>query len=362
MKKALVLTSILAICAPERAIAQTTDYCLPMGTNGAVGCQSPTAPTLTSGIVATGDIDFLYDAGTAELTLVVTNTSPIVVGETSPVITRIAWNVPAGVSGLSLTSQTGSGGATPAFALQFAPNSLMLGCLGSFDAELSVLGVQRGIGNAAATVFAHPLVVLGPATFVLQVSGTGLGALTAASFALERSLPPPQAIAVGMHFQGAGVAGADSGFVSNGAPCCPNQAAVVPIGTGCAPSGFAIPTIDSIATPGIGVAVGVDFSSPSTPGSFALVLFGFSSSFSPTLGVPLPLDLSIVGLPGCSLYTSAEIVSGLLLDGSGAGSFSFVVPGVTTKWCGAEFTYQSFVLASGGDILGTAGLTLILGS
>lgn len=350
-------TLLLAALAP----AQST-YCLPIGSASAHGCQDPLAPTLTGGVIATADLDYAYDASSGVLTLFVANTSPVVAGQTNPVITAITFNVPAGVTGATLTTQTGSGGATPAFALQFtSPASSRMGCFGRFNAELSITGIAGGIGNASAPSFSHPSVVLGPVTFTLQLTGSGLGSLTAQHFATTLSLGGAYAVGAGMKFQGGGVAGAQSGFVSSGAPCCPNAPAIVPVGTGCAPAPLAIPTLTSIGTPGIAVPFGVDISSPSTPNSFGILLIGLDP-ISPIFNLPLPIDLTPLGLPGCTLYSAGNAVVGVLTNGSGNAKWSVVLPSVTTKWCNVPFDFQAFFITPQNDVLISAGLTLVPGS
>lgn len=354
-------TLVSALFLSALAAAQTTDYCLPIGGAGSHGCQDPNAPVLTGNVVATADLEYLYDMATGVLTLVVTNTSPIVAGEENPVITRIAFNVPAGVTGASLVTQTGTGGATPNFALQFTPpGSIRMGCFGTFDAELAISGIAGAIGNAAAPSFSHPSVVLGPTTFALQLTGTGLGSLTAEHFAITLSQNGAYAVGAGMKFQGAGIGGEESGFVSSGAPCCPNTPQIIPVGTGCAPAPLAIPTLSSVGTPGLAVPFGVDIQSPSTPNSFGILLVGIQP-ISPVFGLPVPIDLSPFGLPGCTLYSAGNAAIGVVTDGSGDASWSIILPSRTIKWCNVPFDFQVF-FAAGGGVLSSAGLTLVPGS
>lgn len=355
------VSSVLSL--PGLVLAQSSSACLPIGTGGAFGCQSNTAPTLTNGVVATGDVEFLYDAATAILTVVVENSSPVVSGETNPVITRIGFNFPAGaVSSATLVSQTGTGGSTPAFTLQYVGSqSIKMACFGDFSALLSIQNVQGGIGNAAATVFPHSNVVLGPVSFDLQLAGPSVGTLSANAIATTLSQNGSRQVAVGTKFQGGGIGGAESGWVSSGGICCLNQAAVVSVGTGCAPATSTIPTLSSVALPVPGGAIGVDISSPSTPNAFGLLVYGFSSTFDPSLNLPLPVDLGAFGFPGCALNVSSEFPIGVVVDGNGDGTHSFNIPALA-KWCEREISFQVFFLSANTELLTSAGLTEIIGN
>ncbi|MCR9244769.1 MAG: hypothetical protein NXI31_07040 [bacterium] len=357
-----MIQSLSAALLTGATLAQTTTACLPIGTNGALGCQSTSAPTLTNGVVATGTIDYSYDAATSQLTVRVTNTSPVVANEDNPVITQIAFSFPfQTVSGATLLSQTAPAGSTPNFGLQFRPNqTLPLGCFGCFNVILSVPGVAGGIGNDQATQFASPIVVLGRTEFVLQLRGPGVAGLTADAISQVLSGGGVYDVAAGFEFLGGGVGGVERGFVSSGDPCCPNPATVTGLGTGCAPSQFTIPTLTSIGAPFVGGPVGVDVSSPSTPSTAGLLISGFSSRFDPIFNLPLPINLAQYGIPGCSLYASNEFVVPITTDANGDASYSVNIPGFA-KWCGRDIIFQAFFVAGGG-VLSSAGLEQILGS
>ena len=101
------------------ALGQTTSS-LTVGGIGAFGCNVPQTdpPTLQNGQEASGTAAFSYDGATQVLTLTVTNTSPIVAGQNNPVLRRIYVNLPPlACTGATLISQTGAGGAVPAFQL-----------------------------------------------------------------------------------------------------------------------------------------------------------------------------------------------------------------------------------------------------
>ena len=60
------------------------------------------------------------------------------------------------------------------------------------------------------------------------------------------------------------------------------------------------------------------------PGSgFAYVIFGFSNTN--WSGIPLPGDLSTLGLPGCTVYLSVEVAFPVLAT-SGKAQLAFLIP------------------------------------
>jgi hypothetical protein len=71
----------------------------------------------------------------------------------------------------------------------------------------------------------------------------------------------------------------------------------------------------------------------------ALLFFGFQDNFA---GFPLPFDLTPVGMPGCWLYTSANIELPFNSGASGQLSTTVTLPYVLPV-IGARFTNQVFV-------------------
>ena len=55
----------------------------------------------------------------------------------------------------------------------------------------------------------------------------------------------------------------------------------------------------------------------------AYVIFGFSNSN--WSGIPLPGDLSLLGLPGCTVYLSVEVALPVLATG-GKAQLAFLIP------------------------------------
>ncbi len=200
---------------------------------GASCCGSGSPPTLCDGVTpATADVQFTYDDATHTLTLLVENTSPVALGVPNPLLTSLHFNVPHGaVSGLSLVSQTGTAGATPDWSLVFDPDNTVsphpakLGCLGAFNARLFHGGTTNAIANAAATtIAARPgSWVVGPVTFVLDVTTAPGAVLDASDFANAFSHNPPGDVQVnlGAYFKKGGP-NKKKGRLSGGAQCEPS--------------------------------------------------------------------------------------------------------------------------------------------
>jgi hypothetical protein len=231
----LTILSVLVLTSLGQA--QVTHADVVIGGPGTLGCQnSDDPPTLDNRTPASADLHFTYDAGSAELGVRVTNTSLVVPGEPNPVITVVGFNLPAfAVTGASLSSQTGSGGAQPQFAISFDPdtsggsNPNRFNCFGSFSVMLNS-GVHNAIANANADTLAVPpsSAVIGPVTFVLQLSGPGTSTLNARTIANAFSQGSSRQVNAAVKFQAAGPGGEGSGQISNGPECSPGLYAVGP--------------------------------------------------------------------------------------------------------------------------------------
>ncbi|MGE3172203.1 MAG: hypothetical protein AB7O97_06205 [Planctomycetota bacterium] len=75
----------------------------------------------------------------------------------------------------------------------------------------------------------------------------------------------------------------------------------------------------------------------------ALGILGFSDTV--WLGLPLPIDLGIVGAPNCTNFTSADQFFFLALDGSGSGSWSLSIP-ADPFFLGVTFFQQGAILGA----------------
>jgi hypothetical protein len=188
---------------------------------------------------------FSLDTIASQLTLTVENTSPVTPGIQNPVITDIVFNTPSAVTGMSIASQTGSGGASPSMLLTFDPdlgsnpNPNGVGQFGAFNVLLQTAGggVAGAITNPDADTWG-PMpasLVTGPVTFVLDLTGN-LAGVTAFDFTSNLSTNPPgnkpQVAAV--KYQSGGVAEA-SGHISPGSYCS-TAAETIDLGGGCVAS------------------------------------------------------------------------------------------------------------------------------
>ncbi|MGH7151184.1 MAG: hypothetical protein ACREIU_10815 [Planctomycetota bacterium] len=200
---------------------------------GASCCGTGSPPTLCDGVTpATVIVQFTYDDATHTLTLLVENTSPVALDVPNPLLTALYFNVPHGaVTGLSLLSQTGAGGATPDWSLVFdpdntaSPQTAKLACLGAFNARLFHGGISNAIANAAATtIAARPgSWVVGPVTFVLDVTTAPGAVLDASDFANAFSHNPPGDLQVNLGaFFKKGGPNKKKGRISCGAQCEPS--------------------------------------------------------------------------------------------------------------------------------------------
>lgn len=214
-----LLLCVTAVTAQNTTASTTVDA-------SGIGCQA--TPGLLTGDVAveaTATVD--YNSATGELQLTVANDTPNVAGEDNAVITEIYLNLPAGtVTGATLTSQSGSGGATPNFSLSFdadtaaGPQPNSTACLGNFNIGLDAgNGSMGAIANPQANSISTPNPVTGPVTFTIQLTGPGTAGITAEAILSTISQGGSQPTTFGLKFQGAGVGGQESGFVGSHDEC-----------------------------------------------------------------------------------------------------------------------------------------------
>ncbi len=94
--------------------------------------------------------------------------------------------------------------------------------------------------------------------------------------------------------------------------------------TGCAPFGPNVPRIGALGDPALGGSSLVVEVENGDPNEVALLMIGDGG---PWLGIPIPVDLALIGgLPGCFLYQNIELSFVSLTDGQGAASFPISVP------------------------------------
>jgi len=159
------------------------------------------------------------------------------------VITRVYFNTPPGITGMTLVSQSASeGDVEPTFELTFdadrssAPQPNGAGRFGAFNAQLdNGDGVHGSIANADADTIAPSDPAIGPVTFVLALEGDLTG-VEPEDFVTERSSNPPgdESVVAVAKFQSGGKREA-SAFISGGDPFCGLVAEAEDLGGGCGP-------------------------------------------------------------------------------------------------------------------------------
>ena len=92
-----------------------------------------------------------------------------------------------------------------------------------------------------------------------------------------------------------------------------------PYGEGCGPLEIATSGIPQIGNAGLQLTL-----KGAQPGVPAFNVVGFSNTSF--VGIPLPLDLVVLFAPGCSLYTSLDIVNTTTTDGAGNASIALPIP------------------------------------
>jgi hypothetical protein len=127
-----------------------------------------------------------------------------------------------------------------------------------------------------------------------------------------------------------------------------------PFGTGCAgPAGVPVMGSDPAAWPDslpwLGSTFAAQLSNLGTdPTHVPLRMLGVSNTTWG--GVPLPFDLGVVGMPGCTLYTDPMDIE-VLGNNGGVADWSLAIP-ATPALAGAEFFAQGFVLVAGWNPFG----------
>lgn len=111
----------------------------------------------------------------------------------------------------------------------------------------------------------------------------------------------------------------------------------------CLPATPTVPSLAATALPQFGANFGLQVSGGQAflP---AFLIYAFDRTQWNSL--PTPVDLSLFGAPNCFNQTSTDVVSLLLLDGSGQGSSSFLVP-TDPSFGGFTWHNQAAVAAPG---------------
>lgn len=266
----------LALGVPGQSV---TEAMVDIGGPGALGSEGGDPPTLSGGSVATGTISYRYDSSTGLLDVTVANTSPQILGEVNPLITRIYFNLPyLAVTGATLRGQSTafSSEGIPLRAKVdvdslHKPNPVRAPGFGRLNVELySGMGIKGGIANPAATSWPVPTSKLnmGPVTFSFQLTGPHLDRLTATTFATTPSVPPSRVARAVFHFQGGGTCGNDSAAIGTSGDC--------------------VPGLWYVGEPCLGETI--TFLRASAPGCHGCLLFSMDPTPTVISGIPVPIS------------------------------------------------------------------------
>ena len=140
----------------------------------------------------------------------------------------------------------------------------------------------------------------------------------------------------------------------------PTTSTATQFGTGCGtPPMVFTPTSTAIS------GQSITGKATNTPTAFCFVSFGSSNTTMPGIGA-LPLDLTIAGMTGCTLYQSADVF-GLPTVGAGVAfqmNFSAAVPS-NPLLVGLHFYFQAFSIAPGAnplEVITSNGIDVLIGN
>lgn len=107
------------------------------------------------------------------------------------------------------------------------------------------------------------------------------------------------------------------------------------------------PALNPVSPPVLGQTLSLQIGN-GTPSLPAFLMFGISDQSWATL--PLPLDLAVFGAPNCWLFTSADTMLLVMLDGSGSHTFAAPLPN-NAGLMGFTFFNQVAALVPGANAL-----------
>ncbi|MEC8651424.1 MAG: PKD domain-containing protein [Planctomycetota bacterium] len=127
------------------------------------------------------------------------------------------------------------------------------------------------------------------------------------------------------------------------------MAAAGPFASGCVNSAGSVPSLSVTSLPQLGGSLDLELDAQLPAPSIALMIIGVSKdTFN---GLPLPLDLAILGAPGCNLATSTEVTSTLTTLPGTPAPFSVSVPNNSALTC-FQFYQQAAVLDGAANAFG----------
>lgn len=115
----------------------------------------------------------------------------------------------------------------------------------------------------------------------------------------------------------------------------------------CLPASPQVPTIDADQPPRLGQNINFAIGSGQSvfPGLFIVGLDGTQWA-----GFPTPVDLGLLGAPGCRFYSSSDVISQVTFNASGVATVGLSVPNLPTL-SGVELFVQGGALSPGANAL-----------
>lgn len=118
----------------------------------------------------------------------------------------------------------------------------------------------------------------------------------------------------------------------------------------CAGGGNAVPTLGNTKVPEINKSFSIDIDMASSSSPVGIIIGSSKTKFG---AFNLPLNLTPFGAPGCTLYTSLDIIFGMASNSNGSVKLNIPIPNVAAL-IGIIFYNQAFVVDPSANALGLA--------
>ena len=129
---------------------------------------------------------------------------------------------------------------------------------------------------------------------------------------------------------------------------CADLAYATPFGAGCKGGNSLVPALGYPVAPKLGASTFSIDLAQAAASSVAFLLFGVTNA-----APGLPIDLTVINMPGCTLYVSQDIVIPFATSAAGAGSVPLPIAN-SAALIGVRVFNQSFVVDPGANGLGFA--------